>query len=462
MQAKISKINVSADGREILIVCVKDGGLKLGVCEIGSANRANDPGAICEAFHIGSDPIVKMISPDYGNPHEDKLMVQIYGAESSDPKVMAALTLGANSCFNDGVPVETALDEILPFLYDGLYAVYTTRYFPSDGSGDFFWDAYTVNRAVKGTAMLGDVSGATDSYTPCFLIPTKSPARFKYHSLQNAVEKIKAGGTVAGIAYHYSGQHAFLLKGHHCALAALSQSVDFNCITIEPLNRFVKNPDDDRITAIAGVSAELPFSILPPEMLETALMARRGISPPKIETIRKNMSYRRMAIRKGYFPKEFLSKLETLPDTEMIRSAQSVSSLSPQQLEALLTGNTYFEGKVIISPNYYQSIITASNYLQYTDNEQFMDFAVNIIYNQDLSAVHEYVANRLLRIHHKKIYDLFAGIIEDNLPAYAKIKGVAARYLKKYDLIEKEAHDNSNDITIKRTTNSLLSNEKTS
>ena len=64
-------------------------------------------------------------------------------------------------------------------------------------------------------------------------------------------------------------------------------------------------------------------------------------------------------------------------------------------LDALLAGQTELDGKVIISENYYNSVTAACNYLRYHSKDDFIDFALNVMRNPELSATYAYVASSL-------------------------------------------------------------------
>ena len=161
------------------------------------------------------------------------------------------------------------------------------------------------------------------------------------------------------------------------------------------------------------VSVRLPFEFLSREMSENALITRKGEHSDLIHSIRKLLSQGNRGASRTSFTNDIIENASALPDTDMIISAKSVEALSSQQLDALLLGETEFEGKTIISTNYYQSIVTAGNYLQYTDLERFIEFTLTIMNNPDLTAVHDYLANRLFKIHDKRIYEFYKNIIEE-------------------------------------------------
>ena len=106
---------------------------------------------------------------------------------------------------------------------------------------------------------------------------------------------------------------------------------------------------------------------------------------------------------------------------------------SQAQLDALLSGETECNGEIIISPNFYASIVTACNYLQFTNPRKFIEFSLSILDNHELNATHEYIANRISRVVSKDVYAFFRAVVENSDPGYDKILPIAKKYIEFYE-----------------------------
>ena len=117
----------------------------------------------------------------------------------------------------------------------------------------------------------------------------------------------------------------------------------------------------------------------------------------------------------------------------MVACAQGVDELTKPMLDALLTGQTELDGKVIISENYYNSVTAACNYLRYHSKDDFIDFALNVMRNPELSATYTYVASCLAKVHDERINQFFTEVKNSGDAGYSKIIGTARSYIDNYD-----------------------------
>ena len=79
--------------------------------------------------------------------------------------------------------------------------------------------------------------------------------------------------------------------------------------------------------------------------------------------------------------------------------------------------------------------MTACNFLQFKDEQRFVNFSISILENPDLNATHEYTARRLARLSaNEKAYRFFKNVIASDDAKYEKFLTVADRYVREYDL----------------------------
>ena len=90
-------------------------------------------------------------------------------------------------------------------------------------------------------------------------------------------------------------------------------------------------------------------------------------------------------------------------------------------------------GEVIVSPNFYSSIVTACNYLQFKDAKRFVDFTIAIMDNPELAATHEYVSHRALsQGSNKKLHKFFTDALASGEAKYEKILPAAQTFVDRF------------------------------
>lgn len=467
MAVEIKTETIDFQGKSTLLVSVKGGECALGTCSAGY-NGLGGSNAINRVFFIGNDPVVNIICPSHASKQSDKLISMCPGFVGYNQKIGAVV----NNCFdklNNGEALGSGLREVFGMLQDGVYAVYMADYYPTDGNNSFFWGAYNILHDVHGTAEHGRVVGQR-AFKPCFLIPSQPLDYYAPKTKVNTDDAVKRR-KVQGIVYHLSGFHSVVIKGHHGAVCCVDNDIPFSCAVIERIwepytKKFVppqpavpsvadtgsensENPEASAEEAAVPVSApapvaipegitgfrcsslKLPLEVIPKDMLRMLIEGRMEYKPRQFETlIAKLNTVRKKALSNNVLPYSVLEKTEALPDCNMVESAYAVESLSDEQLNHLLAGDVECNGEVIISPNFYSSIVTACNYLQFTDMKRFVDFSIAILDNPELSATHEYVAHRALsQISNKKLGSFFAGVLSSKDAKYEKIMPIAQTFI---------------------------------
>lgn len=462
---------VDYEGVNLLLVSVRNGEAAMGTCSAGYIGAAN---TLTKIFFIGSDPVLNIMCPNRGNTAVNKMISMAPTYKGCDQKINAVL----NNCFsklNSNEPMNAALRDIFGLLQDGVYAIYAADYYPTDGNGTFFWGGYNIQHEVRGTAEHGRVVGQR-VYKPCFLLPSMP--------LEYYTPKMKAttGDSVKfrkfqGIVYHLSGFHSVLLKGHHGAVCCMENDIPFKCAVIERISEPYTNPPmmqmpeaehtetsaegenlpdpenpeanmqdasaetapvysviaTEGITGFRSAALKLPLEVFPKEMLRIIIEGCEDCKPRQFESlIAKLNGSRRKAVSNNVLPLPVLEKADLVPDIDMIESAYAVDDLTDDQLNCLLAGDIECNGRVIISPNFYSSIVTACNYLQFTEPKRFVDFAIAIMNNPELTATHEYVARRTLsHIANKKLKNFYTEVLASEDVKYDKIFTIAQTFVNR-------------------------------
>lgn len=467
LASEIKTETVEFEGVSALLVSVKNGENIIGTCSLGYMGAAN---VLNKIFYIGSEPVINISCPNRGAKAANKMMSLCPGYKGYENKINSVIS----NCFsklNTNEPPATALKDLFTMLQDGVYLIYTADYYPTDGNGVFFWGGYNINHEVRGSAEHGRVVGQR-LYKPCYLVPSQ-PLEYYTPKGRASTNDLVKHRRYLGIAYHLSGFHSVLLKGHHGAVCCVENDIPFKCAVIEkiaepyvdtfvipqpaaadpePVEADPENPEaaaapaeepapevvppvfvPEGITGFRSASLKVPLDVFPKDMLRSILEGRPDYKPRHIDVLAAKLNAsRKKAVSNNVLPYTVLEKSDLLPDIDMVESAYAVDGLSDEQLNCLLAGDVECNGKVIISPNFYSSIVTACNYLQFTDMKRFVDFTIAILNNPELVATHEYVARRTLaHISNKKLVNFFKDVVASGDPKYDKILDVAQTFVER-------------------------------
>lgn len=477
MGVDIKSETIDFDGQSAFLVSVKGGMNVVGTCLVGNTERGSNTASRTRLFYIGSDPVINLVCPNRANRQSDKLVSFSPGFQGYDQKINDAITSSFQK-LNEGESLGTGLRDIFGLLEDGVYTAYLTDYYPTDGAGAFFWGAYNISHEVHGTAEHNRVIGDR-TFKPCFLLPTQPMDYYAGRIKVGTDEQVKSR-RVQGIVYHVSGLYSALLKGHHGAVSCVDMGVPFRCAVIEKITEpYIEKiiaappvppptaeevdpeapdaaeqleaatpaaeketpaPAQTEVVSLNGItgfrspSVKIPLEVFPKDLLRQLIEGRTEYKPEHFKVMEaKLQTIRRKSINNNALPYSVLERAEQLPDCEMIESAYAIDQLTDEQLNCLLRGDVECNGEVIVSPNFYTSVVTACSYLQFKDTRRFVDFSIAIMENPELSAAHEYVARRVSsQSDNTKIYNFFKEAVDSNDPKYDKILTVAQVFIKRY------------------------------
>lgn len=471
MSAEVKSETIDLNGRSVLLVSVKNGEAAIGTCLAGHTDYSGNAGTQTRLFFIGTDPVINFICPNHSNKRSDKLVSFCPGFQGYEPKIHDAL----GNCFkrlNEGDSLTAGLRDIFTLLEDGVYTAYISDYYPTDGNGIFFWGGYNISHEVRGTAEQNRIIMSGQTFKPCFLVPTEPLDYFETRMKVATDEQVKRR-QIQGIVYHLSGFHSALLKGHHGAVSCVDRDIPYTCAVIEKIAEPYTDiiypeapqpapaPAEDGGDSEAGENAEassasaapakpvfvpegitgfrspsvkIPLGSFPKDMLKLIIEGRAEYKPRQFSMlIAKLGAVKRKSVSNNVLPITILEKSEQMPDCEMIESAYAVKDLSDEQLNCLLRGDVEYNGEVIVSPNFYSSIVTACNFLQFSNIQRFIDFSIAIMENPDLAATHEYVAHRASgQSSNRKLYNFFKKAVEGGEAKYEKIIPVAKTFVSRY------------------------------
>lgn len=431
--------------REFLLADVIKSTRNIGLCNItGRLTGIGDRQPVTELLYAGEEPLISMVRPSINDRTSNRLISQI--GIITDDNIKTRLSAAGDNYFTYSQSLGKSLQPVLEILDTGLYVCHVSKMIPSDGAGNFFWNAYTVRHEVAGTAEYSSVIGRENNFIPCFLVPTTNISDYSEQRTRSQLEKLKSGKKIGGVAFHLSGLFSALLDGHHSSVACLLNDSDFNCIVIEPVRQVLYESQETaadygrepKIIALSSPYAKIPLSGVPEGMLENFLLKRYYEKPVIYDTMKSKATRTLRVVSKRLLSSQVYLKADLLPDCAMIESAHAVTSLSDAQIDALLSGETKYNDEIIISGNYYNSVVTACNYLQYMDFDRFLYFAISIMKNPDLSATHKYIAERLSNIINEQIYNYFCEVAAEEDNTHIEIRGIAESYISRYDNLSAE------------------------
>lgn len=433
--ASITSESHIINNKEYTLMAVSSSIGSFGICNTTRQSERE----LKETFFIGNEPLINIVQKSVNDKFSNKILHQISSIDHcGDFSRRAAIT--CIDYFENNKNLQAAMQPVLDYMKNGLYVVYENEMFPTDGGGNFFWSSYMVSHEFSGSSTFSSVCKLDYNVPPSFLVPTESLATFMEKNLSPAVEKVKKDEEAVGLCFHLSGMFCALLSNHHEVAAALMLGKKVRCLVIEPV-RYILNSNEfehDKSSELENEKylytccAKIPLSKVGQPLLETFFLTRSCEMGKYTDVIIYNSEKPPHLKGKKSLPKEIIDKCDKLPDCEMLQSAAMINSLSDEEINALLQGETMLKDRYIINQNYYTSITIALSYLQYKNFSKFLDFATAILRNEELAAVHQYVATRLQLIMNENISKLFNEIIESESPVYAPIKTLAEKYAKRY------------------------------
>lgn len=464
MKASVSFESILINNKEYTVVGVSNSPNSFGLCD---TTLQKDKG-LRETFFIGNEALLNIIQRSINDPYSNKIISQVSTMDRCGdfPRRVSA---AVDDYFYNNKNVVSALQPLFEYVKSGLYVVYESKMIPTDGEGNFFWSSYMVGHELGGSSTFNTVCKKERSIVPSFLVPTDNFGSFTDKLMKLSSEKVKKDNCAYGICFHLSGMFCALLSNHYDVTAALMLDKKIKCLVIEPIryicteeemksyqvsasakavstesseadeNQQNENSAQEQADAVNAAEpclysccVKIPFSKVPNSLLERFFITRKGISGKYTDIVAYNCEKPSLARSKRSMPINVLEKCERYPDYEMLQSAALVGHLSDEELNALLLGETMLNGKYIINKNYYSSITIALNYLQYKDFGRFINFISALLKNEELTAVHQYVASRLQTIMDKRIDALFKEILNTDSQSYNMIKPAADKYIKRY------------------------------
>ena len=453
MKATISSETLHINDKEITLINVTSSPSSFGICDTTRQKERS----LRETLYVGNESLINIIQKSVNDQYSNKILQQISSIERCGDFTKRIAAARDNYFFNNKTML-SSLQPILNYIKNGLYIIYEEDMIPTDGSGNFFWNSYLVGHELTGSSTLNAACPADRVIPPAFLVPTENFGNFSESNVRAAAEKVKVDDGAYGICFHLSGMFCALLSNHHEVTAALMMNKKIRCLIIEPIRNLIfangmKNiqSTDEEADEVLPVEdyfytacARIPLSKLSMPFLESFFLTRKKETDKHSDIVTSNSDKTSTLKGKRGLANEIIERCDKLPDSEMIQSVAMIDDISDEEVNALLRGETMIGDRYIINKNYYSSITMAFNYLLYKDFAKFLNFAESLLLNEELTAVHQYVASRLQPIIHDRIFKLFNDIIHSEKSVYEAIIPLAEKYITRYNHHIQNAENNSN------------------
>ena len=171
---------------EYLLVNVVNGRGVIGICD-----TTRTPGTVRRSLYVGSESLVSVLSSD--DETSNRQIWQNSSIDKCKNILGSKLKHITEEYFYEGAPLAKAVQPLLEMLTDGLYVVHAGKAYPTDGAGNFFWNAYLVRHELNGSAPLIPAIGKHKVFEPSFLVPTQSFSMYSEKNISAAAAKIKKG-----------------------------------------------------------------------------------------------------------------------------------------------------------------------------------------------------------------------------------------------------------------------------
>lgn len=439
-KSTLSSETLIINDKEFTILAVSASPSSFGICD---TTRDKDKG-IQETFYIGHEPLINIIQRNINNQYSNKILWQISSIERCGD-FSKRVASASDEYFTNNKTILSALQPLLDYIKNGLYVIYEADMIPTDGAGNFFWSSYLVGHELNGSSTFNPICRFDHDLPPAFLVPTENIGIYSEKTMSAAMEKVKLNECANGICFHLSGMFCALLSNHHEVTAAMMMNKKIRCLIIEPVKQICSSKDfhiditdednENEPTEenyLYTTCAKIPMSKISKSLLETFFLTRSGEIGKYTETVIYNSEKPSHLKGKKSIPNDIVERCDKMPDCEMLQSAAMIDYLTDEEIEALLNGETMINDRYIINKNYYSSVTIAVNFLQYKNMNKFLDFAAALLKNEDVAAVHQYVATRLQPIMNERIYQLFTEISASENTSYSSIKSLADKYIKRY------------------------------
>lgn len=173
---------------------------------------------------FGDKPLFQLQGDEYFCPTCEKIVKSGYNLEQTDEFSFEAINAGGADF---GMVVEQ-MKPLLGLLPDGVYCLWDTALYPTDGNGQLFWDYTNDNIPKDGSCIYYIGNGRYASMLPLFTCATQ-PRRL-YNAERTEFYREKKGSRA--IAYYCDGNMTALLDGHHKAMAAALEHRQVSSVVI--------------------------------------------------------------------------------------------------------------------------------------------------------------------------------------------------------------------------------------
>ena len=183
---------------------------------------------------FGDKTLFQLQGDEYYCPTCEKIVKTGYNLEQSKEFSFDAIN-------SDTATFSEVLEQIMPLvglLEDGYYYIWDTELYPTDGSGNLFWDYPNDDTVKPGSCTYYIGAGYWGSEEPHYTVATEPFEKCN----KERVEYYRQHPGARAIAYYMDGNITALLDGHHKAMAAALDHRSFKAVVISACHVYELKP----------------------------------------------------------------------------------------------------------------------------------------------------------------------------------------------------------------------------
>ncbi len=135
MKTNVTIESMRGPAGEFLLASVTNSDSIIGVCDTSVKN-----GIRRKTLYAGSEALVDIQFKDNNN-ESNRIIWQTSSIDKTKSVIGTRLPKSCDNYFSGSAPLTKAILPVLELLANGLYVIHVAKVYPTDGAGNFFWDA---------------------------------------------------------------------------------------------------------------------------------------------------------------------------------------------------------------------------------------------------------------------------------------------------------------------------------
>ena len=152
MKTSVSIESLKGPAGEFLLASVTGSDGIIGICDTSVKS-----GLCRKTLYAGMESLINIQYRDNNN-EANRVIWQTSSIDKAKTILGTRIVKSCENYFSGAAPLSKAIMPVLELLTDGLYIVHVNKVYPTDGAGNFFWDAFTVKHEIMGSAPYNPVA----------------------------------------------------------------------------------------------------------------------------------------------------------------------------------------------------------------------------------------------------------------------------------------------------------------